>query len=474
MYMIGRQYERLQLSSFVEGKKSEFIVVFGRRRVGKTYLVREFFNDKFAFSHTGMAKSTTKMQLQNFNASLNHYGSKRYPIVDNWFDAFEQLIHLLSHKKTKSKKAVFLDEIPWMDTPRSGFIAALEHFWNGWAAAQKDMLLIVCGSATSWMTNEILKNHGGLHNRVTQQIYLHPFTLSECEEYFEQEGMELSRSEIVENYMVFGGIPYYLSLMKKRLSLTQNVDNLCFSNKAPLQNEFENLYASLFRKCDNYIKIVEALSAKTKGLTRDEIIESTGLANGGSFTRILNDLELCGFIRKYRGFDKKQRECLYQLSDFFTLFYFNFIKKNKFDDLHYWTNAIDNARRRAWSGYAFEQVCLAHLPQIKHKLGIAGVLTKTASWRSNDKKNAAQIDLLIERNDKVINLCEIKYAVDEFVIDKQYDEILRKKRAAFKEETKTTKTIHITMITTNGVRHNQYWGHINSEITMNDLFEFID
>ncbi|GHT88679.1 hypothetical protein FACS189474_4340 [Bacteroidia bacterium] len=469
--MIGRKEERKQLTSFVEADKSEFVVVFGRRRVGKTYLVREFFNDKFAFYHTGMANSTTKVQLQNFNASLNRYSSIHYPFANNWFDAFEQLIHLLSHKRTKGKKVVFIDEIPWMDTPRSGFISALEHFWNGWASAQKDMLLIVCGSATSWMTNEILKNHGGLHNRVTQQIYLQPFTLSECEEYFKQQGMELSRSEIVENYMILGGIPYYLSLMKKNLSVTQNIDNLCFNINATLKNEFENLYASLFRKYENYVKIVEALSLKTKGLTREEIIEITKLANGGSFTRILNDLELCGFIRKYHGFDKKQRESLYQLSDFYTLFYFNFMKNNTFDDSNYWTNAIDNARRRAWSGYAFEQVCLAHLPQIKQKLGISGVLTKTASWQSNNKENAAQIDLLIERNDRVINLCEIKYAVDEFVIDKQYDEILRKKRAAFKEETKTRKTIHITMITTNGVRHNQYWGNIQSEITMDDLFQ---
>ncbi|GHT20223.1 hypothetical protein AGMMS4957_06460 [Bacteroidia bacterium] len=468
--MIGRKHERGQLTGFVEAEKSEFIVIFGRRRVGKTYLVREFFNDKFAFYHTGMANSNADTQLQNFNASLNRYGSMRYPIVDNWFDAFEQLIHLLSQKKTKSKKVVFLDEIPWMDTPRSGFIAALEHFWNGWASAQKDMLLIVCGSATSWMTDEILKNHRGLHNRVTQQIHLQPFTLAECEEYFAHRGMELSRAEIVENYMIFGGIPYYLSLMKKELSVTQNIDNLCFSTNAPLKNEFDNLYASLFRNYENYVKIVEALSTKTKGLTREEIIESTKLANGGSFTRTLNDLELCGFIRKYRGFDKKQRESLFQLSDFYTLFYFNFLKNNLFDDFHYWTNAIENARRRAWSGYAFEQVCLAHLPQIKQKLGIAGVLTKTASWRSNNKENAAQIDLLVERNDRVINLCEIKYAVDEFVIDKQYDEILRKKRASFREETKTRKTIHITMITTNGVRHNQYWGNIQSEVTMDDLF----
>ena len=469
--MIGREAEKTDFIRFLESEKSEFVVVFGRRRVGKTFLIREFLGNKFTFYHTGMANTEKETQLQNFNSSLHKYGNIPYPKVSTWLEAFEQLISLLSNKKTKGKKVVFIDEMPWMDTPRSGFVQALEFFWNSWASAQKDILLIVCGSASSWIMNKLIKNHGGLHNRITQQIHLLPFTLGECEEYFQKNNIALNRHQIVESYMIFGGIPYYLSLMQKQYSLAQNVDRLCFAERGMLRNEFENLYASLFRNYENHVKIVEALSKKTKGLTREEIIENTRLPNGGGLTKTLEDLELCGFIRKYKAIGKKERQSLFQLTDFFTLFYFNFMSDNKFNDEHFWTNFIENARHRAWSGYAFEQVCLAHLPQIKRKLGIAGVLTNTASWRSNDSDNSAQIDLLIERNDKVINLCEMKYVQEQFVIDKKQDENLRNKRAVFKRETKTRKAVHLTMITTYGIKRNEYWGNIQSEVTMDGLFE---
>jgi AAA+ ATPase superfamily predicted ATPase len=473
MQIIGRKKEIEDLMHLSETQQSEFVAVFGRRRVGKTFLVREYFGNKFAFYYTGMANTEMALQLKSFNASLHKYGNMPYPEVTTWFKSFEQLIHLLSHTRRKGKKVVFIDEMPWIDTPRSGFIQALEYFWNSWASGEHDILLIVCGSATSWMMNKLIKNHGGLHNRVTRQIHLSPFTLGECEEYYQKNNIAINRRQIIENYMIFGGVPYYLSLMQKQFSMTQNIDNLCFAEGGALKNEFENLYASLFKNCDNHVKIVEALSKKTKGLTREEIIENTQLADGGGLTRILEELELCGFICRYSAFGKYKRQSLFQLIDLFTLFYFNFMRDNKFDNKHYWTNFIETARHRAWSGYAFEQVCLMHLPQIKRKLGISGVLTNTASWRSKESENGAQVDLLIERNDKAINLCEIKFSDNQFVIDEKYDEILRNKREIFRCETKTNKAIHFTMITTYGVRHNIYWGNIHSEVTMDDLFVYI-
>ena len=471
MNITGRKTEKYALKRITESEQAEFVAVFGRRRVGKTFLVREFFNNKFTFYHTGTANADMETQLHSFNTSLNNYSSDRYPEAANWFDSFEQLRKLISRRRKKGKKVVFIDEMPWIDTPRSGFISALEHFWNGWASGQHDILLIVCGSASSWMTNKLLKNRGGLHNRVTQQIHLRPFTLSECEAYHKTRNIVMTRHEMVENYMIFGGIPFYLSLMEKQLSMAQNIDSLIFAENAPLKNEFQNLYASLFKKAENHIKIVEALSSKDKGLTRDEIISISKLPNGGSVTRILEELELSGFIRQYRSFGKKNRDCLYQLVDFFTLFYFNFLHNSTYRDEHYWTNFIENARHRTWTGYAFEQVCLAHLPQIKQKLGIAGVLTNTCSWVSNDREDGAQIDLVIERNDKVINLCEMKFAKGEFTITKKIDENIRHKRSTFQEETKTNHAIHVTMITTYGVKHNLYWGQIQSEVTVNDLFK---
>jgi len=470
--MIGRKEEQAELQQILESKQSEFVVIFGRRRVGKTFLIREFFKNKFTFYHTGVSKPKMTIQLNLFNSSLNEYGKIPYPKSKNWFKSFENLVHLLKNVKTKGKKVIFIDEMPWMDTHKSSFVSALEWFWNSYASAQKDLILIACGSASTWIMNKVLKNHGGLHNRVTRQIYLKPFNLAECERLFSENGIRLNRHQIIESYMIFGGIPYYLSLFQKQYGLPQNVDNLCFKDKGKLTDEFNNLYASLFKNYKKHIAIVNALSIKTKGLSREEISKISKLSNGGSLTRTLEELELSGFIRRYNSFEKKEKNSLYQLVDFFTLFYFNFMCDNRDNNEDFWTNSIENAQHRAWSGYGFEQVCLAHLQQIKKKLGISGVMTRTAAWRSNDKDNSTQIDLLIERNDNIINLCEMKYASEIFVIDKKYDENLRNKRGIFRSEIKTNKTIHTTLITTYGVKHNEYWGNIQSEVTMEDLFQF--
>ena len=470
MAIIGRVAEQEALKRFIESDKSEFVAVFGRRRVGKTFLIREFFRNRFAFSHTGMANVSMEMQLKNFNASLNNNCSAIYKQSKTWLESFEQLKHLLQRSRKKGKKVVFIDEMPWLDTPRSNFLSAFEHFWNDWAAWQKDIVLIVCGSASSWLADKLLNNHGGLHNRVTQQIHLQPFTLSECAQFYKKQRIEISKHEMIESYMIFGGIPYYLSLFQKHLSMAQNADYLLFSRNAPLKNEFQNLYSSLFKKAENHIKIVEALSRKAKGLTRDEIIANAKLSNGGSVNRTLTELELSGFVRRYRSYGKKTKQSLYQLVDFYSLFYFTFLHSGTISDEHFWTNFIENARHRTWSGYAFEQVWLAHLPQIKQKMGISGVLTNVYSWRSRESETGAQIDLVIERNDKVINLCEIKYAGAEFAIDKKYDENLRNKRETFRTETKTTHSLHLTMLTTYGVKRNMYSGNIQSQFTVKELF----
>ncbi|MDR1631303.1 MAG: ATP-binding protein [Dysgonamonadaceae bacterium] len=468
--LIGRKREQQELQDILESKQSEFVVVFGRRRVGKTYLIREFFHNDFTFYHTGMANEDGKNQLTAFNYSLNQYGKKKYTKAKTWFDAFCQLREMLENTATNGKKVVFIDEMPWLDTPKSGFISALEFFWNAYASTQKDIILIVCGSASSWIANKLLNNHGGLHNRVTRQIYLNQFTLKECEQFYSASGIELNRYQIAESYMIFGGIPYYLSLLKKQFGLSQNVDLLCFNNNGKLVNEFDNLYASLFRNHENHIAVISALSKKTKGLTRQEIIDTTKISEGGNLTKVLKELEISGFIRKYRSFGKKERNVLYQLMDFFTLFYYNFME-NSSNDENFWTNFSENARHRAWSGYAFEQVCLAHVRQIKQKLSIAGVVSNISSWKYNDSDDGVQIDLVIDRADNVINLCEMKYANALFEIDKDYDENLRNKKAVFRTKTKTNKALHVTMLTTYGVKHNAYWGNIQSEIMLDDLFQ---
>jgi len=318
--------------------------------------------------------------------------------------------------------------------------------------------------------NKIIKNRGGLHNRVTRQMVLKPFTLSETEEFFVSRNIFFDRYQIAECYMIMGGIPYYLEQIQKSYSIYQNIDSLFFNRTGILRNEFQKLYASLFKNSERYVEIVKALSNKNKGLAREEIANISGITDGGTLTKMLEELELCDFIRSYYGFGKKTRDKIYQLIDFYSLFYLNFIKNKPATDENYWTNMIDSSMHRAWSGYAFEQLCLMHSAQIRRKLGISGVTTSSSSWRSRNSESGAQIDLVIDRNDRIINLCEMKYATGEFTITKEINDNLRKKRSVFIEETKTRKTIHTTMVTTYGVVHNAYWNNIQSEVLLDDLF----
>ena len=469
--IIGRKEEQQILHSAAQSENSEFVAVYGRRRVGKTYLIRETFGYKFTFQHTGLAKGNTKEQLFSFAISLRDAGYDDCPIPKSWLEAFSLLSTYLKNS-TDEKKIVFLDELPWMDTPRSNFISAFEHFWNGWASARKDIVLIICGSATSWIINKVINDHGGLHNRVTKQIALQPFTLKECEMFAQSKGLEMSRHQLAECYMVFGGIPYYWSLLEKGLSLAQNIDKIIFTKNGKLSNEFDQLYASLFKSPEQYIDIVTALGKKKAGMTREEIIVAIDKYSNGALSKVLDELEYCGFIRKYNGFDKKSKQAIYQLIDNYTLFYFKFIQQNENNDEHFWSASIDSAMHRAWSGLAFERLCMAHTQQIKAALGIAGVLSNVYSWRkeADETSDGAQVDLLIDRKDQVINLCEMKYSLSEYIIDAEYEQKLRNKKSAFINATNTRKAVHLTMVTTFGIKANAHSGIVQNEITLDDLF----
>jgi AAA+ ATPase superfamily predicted ATPase len=467
--IIGRINEQAELSRFEKSPVSEFVAIYGRRRVGKTFLVSEYFASRFDFYLTGLANSNTRMQLINFQLALRQAGNTDALVPKNWLYAFNELKSLLEKSK-RQKKIVFLDELPWMDAPKSDFISALENFWNSWASARKDIILIACGSSTSWMMSKLINNKGGLHNRITQRLKIQPFTLSECKNYLSDAGIVWENYQTAEAYMVFGGIPYYWSLLKKGLSLAQNIDNLFFSDSGTLRDEFKNLYAALFKNSEKYIQIVEIIGKKSKGLTRNEIIKYSAEKSGGGLSKILEDLESCGFIRSYQFIYKKQRDKIYQLTDFYTLFYFNFINTNNPKSHNCWSSMIDSPVHRTWTGYAFERVCMEHIPQIKQRLGISGVHTRYASWRSRERLNGAQVDLLIDRNDSVINLCEIKYSINPFAIDKKYAESLRNKIGTFRQETETHKSVFLTFISTFGLKQNGYSGIVQNEVLMRDLF----
>jgi AAA+ ATPase superfamily predicted ATPase len=467
-HLTGRKKEVRRLQQYLNSKKSEFVVIYGRRRVGKTYLIREFFENQFSFQMTGLANAPMGDQLTQFHASMVRYNSSDLEVkpAQNWIMAFQQLIGLLEADDSQEKKVIFLDELPWIDTPRSKFLTGLEHFWNSWASARRDILLIVCGSAASWMVKNILNNKGGLHNRATGRMKLEPFSLKETAAFLEYKNAVFDKYQVVLLYMVLGGIPYYLDNIDPGLSAVQNINNLCFEKNALLRNEYENLYASLFNKAQRHKAVVEALAQKKKGLTKEEISKKTRLSNGGGLTRILRELEESTFIRRYRPFGKKERNALYQLIDPYSLFYLNFIKDSSPDDEHFWINAHESAAYKAWSGYAFEMICLQHVPQIKSALGISGVQTSVSSWHHPE----AQIDLLIDRKDQVINLCEMKFSIAPFSINKKYAESLRNKISVFKSETKTRKAIYLTLITTFGLEQNKYAYLAQNSLTMEDLF----
>jgi len=468
--IIGRQAEMIRLSEYVNSGKAEFVVVYGRRRVGKTFLIKRFFKEKFTFYLSGAENTSKKQQLFNFTTALNKYSGKENPVVKDWQNAFLQLEQYLRNMKSKGRKIIFIDELPWLDNAKSGFLPAFEYFWNTFASSQNEIFLVICGSATSWIMNNIIKNRGGLHNRVTRQILLEPFTLNETEQFLKSKKIALSRFQIAECYMILGGIPYYLEQLEKSLSLSQNIDNLFFKKNATLRDEYSKLYSSLFKSPEKYMQIIEVLAKKRRGLTRDEIVKFSNISNGGGLTAMLEELELCGFISINNNFSTKKNLQLYQLTDFYSLFYLHFKKDKKGTNSDYWSSLIDSGKHKAWAGYSFELLCQAHISQIKRSLSIGGVVSYTSGWRSKNAENGAQIDFLIDRNDNIINLCEIKYTAKEFVITKSYDESLRNKRSAFIEETNTKKSVHITMITTYGVKHNEYWNNIQSEVLLDNLF----
>lgn len=468
--IIGREWEQKVLAEVVESDRPEFVAIYGRRRIGKTYLVRNYFHGEFDFYMSGSFNAPLKDQLETFHEQLETYSDRKWPKASTWREAFRQLQEYLS-TLDKEKIIVFIDELPWLDTPKSGFIRALELFWNGWADWNDKVKFIVCGSATTWMTHKLIGNKGGLHNRVTRQLYLAPFNLKETEQMLDWTGVKWNRHQIVECYMAVGGVPFYLAKMTKGLSLAQNIDRLFFHDKAELKLEYNTLFRSLFKNSEIYRQIVELLATKTKGMTRAEIKNSLHIAEGGKLTEALNNLIICDFIREYTAFGNKKRGSLFQLTDLYTLFYLKQVKDIKNVTGDYWSARIDSPSHRAWSGYAFEQVCLHHIRQIKEALGIGGIQTAVYSWAGEGTgKRKVQIDLIIDRRDEVINLCEMKFSISPYNITPDYLKTLLERCEIFREATATKKAIHLTMVTMNGVVHNEQWGMIQNEVTADDLF----
>lgn len=480
--IIAREREQATLKRLLEEPTAQFLAVYGRRRIGKTFLIREYFDDNFAFRHTAISpleledkdeKLLYKIQLEEFAHSLEKYGAKLDDPLVSWFDAFHKLEDLLDRKRSRKKMVVFIDELPWLDTAKSGFMSAFEHFWNGWGAGKHNLLLIVCGSATTWMLDKLINNKGGLYGRTNREIHMHPFTLNETERYFKARNITMDRYDLVQTYMIMGGVAYYMSFFEPGKSLAENIDDIFFRKGGFLLAEYDRLFTSLFADNENYRKIVEALSSLRYGATRERISNITGISEGGTLSAMLKALVKSDLVSTYYNFGETKRNLYYKLTDMFCLFYLGFVNRNPSNNPHFWRDNQASPKLNRWRGIAFEDVCFVHQEQIRASLGIAGVQAETYPWRAtaDGEVSGAQIDMLIDRADRVVNMCEMKFYQEEFAIDKEYDKKLRSKITTLLAATKNKKNILPTIVTTYGLKMNMYSNRIQRVVTMDALFE---
>lgn len=461
----------------MESTEAELVSIHGRRRVGKTFLVREHVGEHVAFELTGVHGAPLKEQLRNFATSLGAALRSALPPAPprDWQEAFQQLsVHLGSPRRRSAKRVVFFDELPWLASRRSGFLRAFEHFWNSWAVKRNDLVVIVCGSASAWMVQRLLHAKGGLHNRVTRQIRLEPFSIAETEDYFRSRRIDVGRYQLLELYMALGGVPHYLKQIERGESAAAAIDRLCFVPSGALRDEFPKLYASLFEHSDRHEAVVRALAKKPSGLTRESLIHEAGLPSGGSASQLFRELEESGFIARTPHFGNVSKEAVYRLIDPYSLFYLKWIDGRRNTAEAAWQKRRGTPAWRAWSGYAFEGICLEHVSWLKAALGIEAVETETSAWRhgaSDRAGHGAQIDLVIDRKDATINLCEMKFSESEFTIDKRYAAELRNKRNLFRDITGTRKALLLTLVTTYGVRENAHKREIvDVSLDMDALF----
>lgn len=474
--VIGRTEEKNILFDIINSTDPELVAMYGRRRVGKTFLIRNSLETQLIFEFSGIHNAPLNQQLENFIQAMTKATGSKIALAKpkNWQEAFKLLTDYTTPLIKKQKKVIFFDEFPWICTPKSGFMQAFEQFWNSWASKQNNLAVIVCGSAAAWMINNFIHNKGGLHNRVTKRIRLLPFNLQETELFLKDRKINLDRYQILQLYMAMGGIPHYLKEIKKGESATQSIDNICFSKNGLLNEEFKNLYNSLFDDASNHKLVIKALANNGKGLTRKEIINTCKISSGGGTTQILNELFESGFISSYIPFGKNSKEVVYKLTDEYSLFYLKFIEHSRSSGKGTWVNLSRESKWKSWSGIAFESICLKHAQQIKNALGIEGVYTENSGWRYQSKKGekGAQIDLLIDRQDFCINICEMKFSANEFTVEKKYASELENKVSVFKTQTKTNKTIFLTLVTTFGIKKNEHATRlIQNEITMDALFK---
>ena len=474
MKLIGRKDEKEAFQHCLDSKESKLIAVYGRRRIGKTFLVRNYFQGKIRFEIAGLHNGNLSDQLLHFASTLTKYGwteASLHP-PQTWKAAFDMLERFLNSSTRVGKKVIFLDELPWFDTPRSKFLMAFESFWNGYCTQRNDLVCVICGSAASWMIEKVLKNKGGLHNRVSERIRLAQFNLCEVELFLKEKGINWSQYDITQLYMMTGGVPYYLDAVRKGDSVAKFINRTCFKKDGIFIEEYSALFSSLFDDSERHYQIIEALNTKKSGLTRKQIIEKTALLSGGTLTKTLNELEESGFIQEVVPYQSKQTKTLFKLTDNFTSFYLKFMKSKSKKITQNWTTIVKSKSWATWADVAYERVCYAHIPQIKKALKLEAIECSAAPWAVESEQESAQIDMLIDRADRIINLCEVKFSRADVTIDKAYAKVLRNKvKAVGAHSLSKRKDVLLTMVTAFGIEENAYGRElVHSELNLEDLF----
>lgn len=474
--MIGRKDEVAILNTLLDSPKAEFLAIYGRRRIGKTYLIKKVYAEHLAFEFTGTQNAGLKNQLFKFSEKIKqHFGDVpdlRQPA--SWYEAF-QLLKTCLASKTGSKQVIFFDELPWIATPKSNFLEELAYFWNDWAAYQDRLVVVVCGSAAAWMLQKVVNGKGGLHNRLTQRINLKPFTLAESRLYLESLGVHWDHYQTIQFYMAVGGVPAYLQEVRPGATVAQTIDRLFFSPEGMMRFEFGNLYASLFQSHQHHIEVIKALAGKWHGMTRQEIITRSKIQDGGGLTLVLNELEAASFIMRFPLYKKGAKRVVYRLTDEYSLFYLKFVENKSLLGKHEWLKQSEKDSYKIWCGYAFENICLKHAEAILMALGISGIYTETSTYvhKGETAGEGFQVDLLIDRADRTINLCEIKFYGDDYLLTDAYADYLRQRREKFRRLTQTKKQLFNTLITTYPVKYNTAgMGQIDQVVTMDKLFVY--
>lgn len=483
--IIGREKEIAILQDKLLSQSAEFIAVYGRRRVGKTYLIKQFFSKRadVLFEQTGLNDGTMQEQLKIFTHSLSNafYKGARMALPEDWMDALQQLTLAIDNTHENEQVVLFFDELPWLATKKSGFLKALEYFWNTRWTYRKGLILVVCGSAASWMLENIIYTKGGLHNRITARISLQPFNLRETEAYLKYRGVNLNRQQILQLYMVMGGVPHYLKAVQKGLSAAQNIGLICFQKNGLLFDEFNMLFHSLYEEPEVYLNIIRAIAKKSR-ISRRELVDATKISDGGYLTARLRSLEEAGFIGSFLPGNHKRKGIHYKVIDEYTLFYFSWIEEFRkttrgvvTDGSRYWESVMNKPTWFAWVGKAFEEVCFKHASAIKRKLEIEYILTKCYDWQYQpgkySKESGAQIDLVLDREDGCTMCYEIKYSDKPYIVTKKFVEKLKRKEAVYRKKTKSKKQIFWVLIAANGASENQYLKDtIYHVITLEDLF----